>query len=117
MRATLCVLYPMFGYKVSLSSSIVHATPAGSAKTMWRNKAMPEIPPIDPSAFWLIVGAVAAILGGIVAGIVTARMAYRQGLKHAADAERKRQVLAVLEWAENGRRESLRHAHLQGADL
>jgi len=65
----------------------------------------------------IIIGAGAAILGGVIGGFVQGVAWYRFELRRAAREEKKRWIEIALEWAAKGRRESLLRVDLEGADL
>ncbi len=61
----------------------------------------------------VIIGASAAIIGGVIGGIVRGWAWYRFELKRAAREEKKRWAEIALEWAARGRLESLRRASMR----
>ena len=64
-----------------------------------------------------LIGAAAAIIGGIIGGFVQGWAWYRYEQKRAAAEKREQWIETALEWAANGRRESLRRANLSGGYL
>ena len=65
----------------------------------------------------VIIGASAAIIGGVIGGFVQGWAWYRFEIKRAARQEKKRWIKIALEWAETRPFGSLRRADLEGADL
>jgi len=64
-----------------------------------------------------LIGAVAALVGSIIGGWAQGRFAHYYETKRAATEKRERWTKAALEWATNGRVETLRRVDLTGADL
>ena len=71
---------------------------------------------MDLDLFSVLVGA-AAIEGGIIGGWVQGWAWYHYEQKRAAAEKRERWREIALEWADTGRKKSLRRADLRGADL
>lgn len=65
----------------------------------------------------VMLGAVAAILGGILGGWIQGLAWYYFERKRASAEKRERWVETALEWAVRGRQDSLRRADLESADL
>ena len=83
---------------------------------------------MSSDVFWLLVGAaigaVGAILGGFVQGWASdwferrrAAIEKRELAAELAAEKREQWIQTALEWAANGRKDSLRRANLQDADL
>ena len=72
---------------------------------------------MDRDLALVLIGAGAAILGGIVGGWVQGLSWYYFEKRRAADENRKRWTQTALEWSKNGMKASLRRADLRKADL
>lgn len=74
-------------------------------------------PDLQAAAIGAIVGGVLGILGAILGGVIGGWVTYRYELKRAAKEKREKWIELALEWASNGRKDSLRRTNLRGADL
>ena len=72
---------------------------------------------MSSDVFWLLVGAAIGAIGAIVGGFVQGLASDWFERRRAAAEKHEQWIQTTLEWAANGRKDSLRRANLQGADL
>ncbi len=72
---------------------------------------------MSSEVYWLLIGAAIGAIGAIVGGFVQGLASDWFERRRAAAEKREQWIQTALEWAANGRKDSLRRADLQGADL
>lgn len=72
---------------------------------------------MDSNAFWLLIGAAIGVVGAVAGGFMQGWASSYFERKRAIAQERRRWLRTALQWAANGRQESLRNADLHRANL